>query len=707
MAASPRAFPWSRRWWTRGRVVAAVVLLAALLRAWAAWQLPVDYDEPVYLKAGFDYAEAIRAGDWNAIIDYAGNREHPPLVKLMYGAGVLALGENATWDNALLAGRLISAFFGTLTVLIVALADPLAGGMLAVHTLAVKYTSQAYLEALPLFAAVAAVLALRRAKGRDRWFWLSASALGLTAAGKLSYFPIVFVILYVAMWEKRARWPDLLAYFAAAAAAFLLLNPTLWRDPLPRLAESLTFHAQYSRSAHVEQIGYPWFQPLAWVAFSVPWHPEVFFYGGFDGLIFLFMLGGAWWQWRERRWAVVWIATSLLTLLVWPTKWPQYALVVVPALCFVAAPTAAWIYRWVAEQETYWDWLQQMVPRPPRAFWFLVGLLVLGLTGGYVATRIEVMQEQRKWSHFNAANTPLPNNTVYDIAAGTDGKMLLGTSGGAVIWLPPENAAGPDFWQVFTTDNSGLPDNDVLAAVEDPSGAMWFGTEAGLARYAGGVWQTFRARDMGLQGERIHTLAAGDDGRLWVGTDAGAAVFDGQTWAAFPPGSGLGDSLVLSIAGEPGGGAVWFGAGTGLSRLDAATGEWRRFTSQNSPLGAGGVADVIVDSAGRVWAATLGGGLGVWDGQTWRTYNVSNAAISSNTVQEVFEDDAGVVWVGTSWPTEYGGALVSLEGSGWKQHLPGRSGFSGAEALSIAQDTLSRIWIGTWSAGVDVYEPQR
>jgi ligand-binding sensor domain-containing protein len=707
MTASPRAFPFSRRWWTRGRIVAAVVLLAALLRGWAAWQLPVDYDEPVYLKAGFDYADAIRAGDWGAVIDYAGNREHPPLIKLLYGGAVLALGENATWDNALLVGRMISALFGTLAVLVVALADPLAGGMFAVHTLAVKYTSQAYLEALPLFAAVAAVLALRRSKERDRWFWLSAAALGLTAAGKLSYFPIVFVILYVLVWERRPRWHDLIPYFALAAIVFLLLNPTLWRDPLPRLAEALTFHSQYARSAHVEQIGYPWFQPIIWVAFSVPWHPEVFFYGGFDGLIFLFALGGAWWQWRERRWAVIWIFMSLVALLLWPTKWPQYALVVVPALCLVAAPTVTRIYRWVAEQETYWAWLSEMVPRPPRAFWFIVSLLLVGVTGGYLVTRIEEMREHRLWSHFNAANTPLPGNEVYDIAAGADGRLLLGTSGGAVIWLPPQNPAGPDFWQVLTAENSALPHQEVLAVAEDSAGAVWFGTRAGLARYAGGAWTTYRARDMGLQGERIHALAAGSDGRLWVGTDAGAAVFDGKQWTALPPESGLTDALVLAIAVEPGGGAVWFGAGAGLSRLDTATGKWSRFTADNSPLGVGGVADVMVDSAGSVWAATLGGGLAVWDGQDWRVYTVSNSRIPSNTVQQVFEDGAGVVWLGASWPTDYGGALASFDGNAWRRYLPGRTGFSGAEALSIAQDSLGRIWVGTWSAGVDVYAPQQ
>ena len=39
-----------------------------------------------------------------------------------------------------------------------------------------------------------------------------------------------------------------------------------------------------------------------------PGTPEVFFYFGLDGLIFLLALPGMYWEWRERRWVVVWIA---------------------------------------------------------------------------------------------------------------------------------------------------------------------------------------------------------------------------------------------------------------------------------------------------------------------------------------------------------------------------------------------------------------
>ncbi|MBL7183688.1 MAG: transcriptional regulator [Anaerolineae bacterium] len=698
---------------SRHRILIAIVLVGALLRGWAAWRLPLDYDEPVYLQAGFDYAEALRAGDWNDVIDYAESREHPPLVKLLYGLGVLTLGEGASWSGALYACRVISAVFGTLAVLLLALVDPLAGGLLAVHTLVVKYTSQAYLEALPHFASLAAVLAFHRStSSRDRWFWLSALALGLTAAGKYSYFPILFVILYLARWEKDVHWRDMLLYLIVAATTFWLLDPTLWHDPLSRLADSLFFHARYSQSAHVQASGYPWYQPLFWISRSMPsvWHPEVIFYFGFDEIIFLLALIGLYWEWRERRWVVVWVATNLIFLLIWPTKWPQYTLVLVPALCLAAASPVERFYRWFREQETYWDWVRGMLPRPPLSFWVVSAGLILLLVVGYVAHTLQLTLGRLGWSHFTTQSTRLPSNTVYDIIAAPDGQMILGTERGAVIWSPPAATDLPDTWIVFTSENSGLPHNRVLAVARDEADNLWFGTEAGLSRYDGTRWQIYRAVDLGLEQDKVHAVEVGSDGRLWVGTSAGAAVFDGQKWTPFTAAtSELLDDFVMSLAitPQPQGDVVWFGTHSGVSRLDTATGDWISATAEDTGLEWGSVAELLIDSSGRLWAGTLGGGLCLWDGEAWHSYRVSNSDIPFNTVQAVFEAEPGILWVGTALPNNVGGVLATFDGKRWITYTPRNSGFSGAEPLAIAQDEKQRVWVGTRTGGVDVYLPQR
>lgn len=712
-----------RRW----GYLLAVVLVALLLRAWAVLRLPVDYDEPVYLEAGLHYARALRTGDLGAVVDYAENREHPALVKVLYGLALLPLGPEPGRTLAGLAARSVSALFGVLAVLLLGLAGgPLAGGLLAVHTMAVKYTGQVYLEALPMLTSLAAVLALVRVRPagarpvRQPLFWLSALALGATAAGKFTYLPVLFPLLYLAVWEKRIRWPALVLYGAVALGAFWLLNPTLWHDPLARLADSLFFHARYSQGARVEAAGLPWYQPLYWISRSPPslWHPEVFIYPAVDGLIFLLTLPGLYLAWRQRRWVVVWIAGGLAFLLLWPTKWPQYTLMLTPALCLAASSTLERAYRWLREQETYYTWLQQMLPRPPLAFWIILALTLVAVGAVYTSATLELTLGRIGWSHLTTEGTLLPSSTVYAVLAGPDEQMILGTDRGAAIWSPPPATDLPDRWLVFTDDNSGLPEGQrVRALARDRENHLWFGAGPAVARYDGGegasAWQTFWYRDMGLRQGIVQALAVGSDGRLWVGTSTGAAVFDGQAWTSYTAArSGLVDDDVLSLAvqapppGESDGDWIWFGTRTGVERLDTASGQWTLYDEPFDPEW-GGVVSLLVDSGGRLWAGTIGGGLGVWDGAAWQFYRTSNSDIPFNTVQALAEVEPDVLWAGAAPPTEVGGVLAEFDGETWRTYTPRNSGFSGAEPLAIAQDAEGRWWIGTRTAGVDIYQPDQ
>jgi len=698
---------------SRRGLILLVVSIGFILRAYAAFQLPVDADEPVYMKAAFDYAQLIKSGDLKAVIDYPENPEHPPLGKLLYSLTVLPLSRRAGWSDALLLSRMISVVFGTLGVWLIALINPLAGGLMAVQTMVVKYTSEAYLEALPLFASLAAVVALYFSKGaHDRLFWCSAVALGLTAAGKYSYFPIVVVIFFLFVIEKKYPWRDLLFYLAVAAVAFVALDPALWHDPVRRLVDSILFHTQYSQGAHVQEVGYPWYQPLDWLSHSWPniWNPQIFFFFSFDGIIFLLALAGLYSEWRKRRWNLVWILSGVLFLLLWPTKWPQYTLVVIPAFCLSASSALLMVNSWVREQEDYWGWFSGVLPRPPRVFIVgLVGTLTLVLIFLGV-NAVNIAQDRSGWSHSLAELTPLPSNMVYAVSPYKDGKMALGTAKGAAIWSPASGDEVLDNWVILNRQNSGLPDDEVFSVASDQQGNLWFGTRAGLARYDGQSWQVYHAQDFGLPGEEVHAIATDKAGRLWIGTNAGAAVFDGQNWTPYSTeNSGLTGRLVLSLAvdPQPGGDQVWFGTDQGLNRLDEVTGEWAFIKPQGTSEGVGGIPDLLIDSSGRLWVATLGSGLSVWDGKTWAHYGISNSGLPSNAVQAIQEIGKGQFWVSTSFPNSPGGEVSRFDGKSWKTYRPYYSGYSGSQAVSLAQDAAGRIWFGTLTAGIDTFQPAK
>jgi 4-amino-4-deoxy-L-arabinose transferase-like glycosyltransferase len=675
-----------------------VALLTILLHIWAVALLPQDFDEPIYLQNGFDYANAFKTGGLNAVIDYNGTQEHPAFVKLLYGGVVLLLGNAATWTNAFYASRAISAFFGVLAVLFVAVAlDPVAGGMLAVQTLAVKYTSQVYLEAVPQLFTIAAVLALLRVdKGKhNRWLWLSAIALGIATASKYSYIPVILVVLaYIAIFEKKIPVGWLFAYGAVVGLAFFALDVHLWRDPIQRLLESVTFHVQYSQGTHVQEVGYPWYQPFIWIFTSSPagWHPNVFFYYGFDGIFSVLAIFGLRREWKERRWLVIWFVAGILFLLLWPTKWPQYALTITPAICIMAAETGRRTWRWLREQNTYWDYLRNFLPTPTKWLWWSIGAFALFIAALYLSAAIKLAVGRIGWSNITTNNSSLPSDTIYDLLPLSDGRMLIATDGGAAFWTAPTTTDAPPTWTVYNTNNSGLMDDNVLSLAQDSAGNLWFGTGTGISRFDGSAWTSYHSADLGLPDDTVISLATGPDGRVYAGTLNGAALFNGVTWSPIDH-AGNRPIFAMLVSNH----TLWLSTGNGVWQILLTQGT-ANFYLTDAP-----VKHFLLDSSGTLWAATSGSGLARWDGSTWQYFTTASSGIPFNTVNWVAEIQPGLYWVGTAFPNNAGGYTASFDGKNWHTFETNNSGVSGSEPLVIAyHDGLA--WVGTRSRGIETYK---
>ena len=264
--------------------------------------------------------------------------------------------------------RTFEAVVGALTAGLLALVSPIGGLWLAIHTWSIKYTSQVMLEAVPAFFALLAVLLSTRAwrpgvtpRRRGAWLVSAAVALGLACAGKYLYG--VAGLAIVVDWALRVRasraGPDASAgrrrpgagiravlgglvpvagFLALAFVAFLLADPYLWPDPVGRLASSLGYHVGYAGSEAVQETGWPVWQPLVWLMGSVPrgWQEEG-----------TFVVAAGPPDHRARRHGLraalagaaryaLWLGLAFLFLLAWPTKWPQYVLVLSTPLCLAA-----------------------------------------------------------------------------------------------------------------------------------------------------------------------------------------------------------------------------------------------------------------------------------------------------------------------------------------------------------------------------------
>ncbi|RRR75703.1 MAG: hypothetical protein EI684_04140 [Candidatus Viridilinea halotolerans] len=335
----------------RNVAVLAVFGLALALRLYAVPQLETHWDEDDYLRAGQFYAQHIARGDLAAIMNERENYEHPPLSKLVFGGILYATQmppryQETTTQNsgapivALEARplRVFNGVWGALTAALVAAVNPLAGLLVAVSSWHANFTALAMLEALPGFFSALTLLSLRRSAGvNDRWWWLAAVALGVAAAGKYLYavpFGIASVIWM--LWRQPRAWPWVFGWGALALLIFFLANPALWPDPIGRLYASLTFNTSYASGEYVTTYGYPWYQPLYWLFTPVNENRQVFPLL-LDGIVAACALLAIVRLWHHDRLLPLWFGAGMIFLLLWPTKWNHYILVVTMPLALMAA----------------------------------------------------------------------------------------------------------------------------------------------------------------------------------------------------------------------------------------------------------------------------------------------------------------------------------------------------------------------------------
>ena len=343
------------------------VVAAGWVRGVAVQRLPPDFDELAYLPAAFRYAERMVPGRWAEIADVTENGQHPPMVKLAYGAVLeKTRAREPDWDRlevgtpippearpAFQGPRVLSAVTGVLQVLLEALVSPLGALWLAFDTYHAKYTAKAYIEGLPGLLAMLAVLLFERALRPRQPMGLvpppptlspapllaAAALLGLAAAGKYPYGVVLGLAFLPFLVQRGQGRPRLLAGAGAVALlAFLAADPYLWKDTVDRAWNSVAFHFQYTQSEHVRKSGLPWWYQLSYLTRSAPvrWHPGVFPVGWLDMLLLPAAALGVPAAARRRPVWLAWAAVGLLFLLLWPTKWPPYTLLARPPLTVLA-----------------------------------------------------------------------------------------------------------------------------------------------------------------------------------------------------------------------------------------------------------------------------------------------------------------------------------------------------------------------------------
>ncbi len=159
-------------------------------------------------------------------------------------------------------------------------------------------------------------------------------------------------------------------------------------------------------------------------------------------------------------------------------------------------------------------------------------------------------------------------------------------------------------------ESHGLPSlqqdgNCPATFAEDRAGQIWVGMlEGGLVRFRNGSFQQFRSSS-GAPEQGVRALLVDRQGRLWIGSrregllrvdDPSAA---NPVFSAYTKSSGLSTNTILALA-EDLAGRIYAASGTGVDRLDPATGRIHRFTTRDGLL-PGDLRVAVRDRHGALW----------------------------------------------------------------------------------------------------------
>lgn len=306
----------------------------------------ITIDEPLDVKVGRRYVEAIASGRWDPFRPehvaalFADNAQHPPLGRLLVGAasklaepfeGLLGGPDPFSVHAARLAP---AAALGILVGLIVAAAargyGPAAGiGAGAALVMMPRVFAHGHFATLDTFLTlfwVAALLCVGRAAARPRptlSLALAGIVWGLALLTKIHAWllpPLVLAWVVVRLGWRRGL-PAFGLWMLVGLACLFAGWPWLWHAPMSHLRDFLSTSVE-RQALRVEYFGHVYLDR------DVPWHYPWFHFAATVpiGLHLLGLVGAiaAWRRRREEPEPLLWLGGILLLLAVFSTRAPVY-----------------------------------------------------------------------------------------------------------------------------------------------------------------------------------------------------------------------------------------------------------------------------------------------------------------------------------------------------------------------------------------------
>ena len=253
------------------------------------------------------------------------------------------------------------------------------------------------------------------------------------------------------------------------------------------------------------------------------------------------------------------------------------------------------------------------------------------------------------------------------------------------------------------------------------NGTLWVATESGICRYLDATEQfdcDFSWPDQPEGGSSMQALAFNRLGNLYVGGRAGLFFYNGRDrqLTSIPFISDADEyrnSTVVDLLMD-GRGFLWIAtAYNGLFRYHPVHGVVQHIQyAPNGDNATGLVSDktkaLLMDSQGRLWVGTYGGGISVFsaDGEHIVNYNLQShgsKGFTSNVIWDIYEDQDNVIWIAMDQ-----GGLVQFDEAKQRfypeRHRPHDvSSLASDQARVIFEDANRDMWVGTFDRGVSFF----
>jgi diguanylate cyclase (GGDEF)-like protein len=304
------------------------------------------------------------------------------------------------------------------------------------------------------------------------------------------------------------------------------------------------------------------------------------------------------------------------------------------------------------------------------------------------------------------------------------GALWIGSSAGLDRWIPAaDRFTAPQVTRFRRGDESGFEAESVAAILEDRRGTIWVATIGGgliafSAEEAARPQPRFvshqpnRDDPTSIASDAVLSLMEDSSGNLWVGTYRGLhrvlnpaslpSSFKRYQHDRENPRTLSADS-VEAIA-EDTNGMLWVGTYSGLNRFDPRTAAVTRYMPDARRRGSMThefIYDIHVDRKGRVWIATWGGGLCLFEpgSQTFRNWG-TREGLPGETIRDVAEGGDGAIWLATT----RGLASLNVE-SDRIGVLTVRDGLHTDDLFSLAWSGDGRLLAGG-AGGLTSFDPQ-